>query len=66
MRVGAAQKLSFDHTRHDQVADILGHAGDFIDTVDAPNRGSDDRKILPVSGQQGTSLDTRLTPSAGR
>ena len=44
MRVGTAQKLSFDHAGNDQIADILRLAGDFIDAVDARHRVADHGK----------------------
>jgi hypothetical protein len=51
MSAGAAQKLSFDHPRHDQITGVFGPAGNFVGAVDAMNGRPDDRKVARIFAQ---------------
>ncbi len=51
MSVRTAQKLSFDHARHNQITGVLRPAGNFVNAIDAVNGGADDGKVARICAQ---------------
>ena len=50
MRIRAAQKLTFAHSRNDKIGDVLGLARNLFDTIHAAHRTSNDREVLSLCG----------------
>jgi hypothetical protein len=45
MRVRAAQKFSFNHAGNNKITSVPGPAGNFIGTINSPDRSADDGEI---------------------